>query len=153
MTEDKLKQKYKVFETLLETKKKRFDQLSNFQRDQVESINEADLDNNSIAENQTEQMLREARVENESLDHLKEEINYLEDYHSFGNKDEVGPSTLVKTSLANLVVSVPAKPFKVDGEEYYGVSTESPVYEALEGRKPGDTVEFNGQNVEIREVI
>ncbi len=153
MNEDKLRTKYKVFETLLERKKSRFNELSRFQRDQVNSINEADMDQDSIMEDQTEAMLREARVENESLDNLKEEINYLEDYKSFGEKNEVGPSTLVKTSLLNLVVSVPQRTFEVGGEKYNGISTKSPVYEALEGKKAGEKVEFNGQKIEIKEVV
>lgn len=153
MSEEKLKQKHKIFEVLLHKKQERFKELSNFQDDQLESINDADLDNNSIMENQTEQMLRETRVENESLDHLKQEINYLEDYQSFKENDKVGPSTIVKTDMANLVISVPQRTFEVDGEKFNGVSTKSPIYEALEGRTAGDKVDFNGQNIEIKEVI
>lgn len=153
MSEEKLKQKHKIFEVLLHKKQERFKELSNFQDDQLESINDADLDNNSIMENQTEQMLRETRVENESLDHLKQEINYLEDFQSFKENDKVGPSTIVKTDMANLVISVPQRTFEVDGEKFNGVSTKSPIYEALEGRTAGDKVDFNGQNIEIKEVI
>lgn len=153
MSEEKLKQKHKIFEVLLHKKQERFKELSNFQDDQLESINDADLDNNSIMENQTEQMLRETRVENESLDHLKQEINYLEDYQSFKENDKVGPSTIVKTDMANLVISVPQRTFEVNGEKFNGVSTKSPIYEALEGRTAGDKVDFNGQNIEIKEVI
>lgn len=153
MNEDKLRQKHKVFESLLARKKARFEELSNFQQDQVESINEADMDKSSIIENQTEAMLREARVENESLDHLKEEINYLEDYQSFAEKKEVGPTTVIKTNELNLVVAVAQRTFEVGGKKYNGISVESPIYEALKGKSAGDTVEFNGQKLEIKEVI
>lgn len=153
MSEEKLKQKHRIFEALLHKKQERFDQLSNFQEDNLESINDADLDNNSMMENQTEQMLRETRVENESLDHLKEEINRLEDYESFQQNDQVGPSTVVKTNIANIVVAVPQRTFEVDGEKYNGVSTESPIYQALEGKSAGDKVDFNGQQLEIKDVL
>ena len=153
MTDHRLKTKHKIFERLLKVKIKRFNEISDFQQDHVESINDADLDNNSIVENQTEQMMREARVENESLDHLKEEINYLEDYQSFKDKDVIGPSTVVKTNIGNFIVSVPATSFEVEGEKFTGISTKSPMYGAIEGKSEGDKVEFNGQDIEIREVI
>lgn len=153
MNEDKLQEKYKVFEQLLKRKKSRFEELSNFQQEQVESINEADMDQDSIMENQTEAMLREARIENESLDHLKEEINYLEDFKSFRAREEVGPSTLVKTSMGNFVVAVPEHLLEVDGQKFTGISTKSPLYEALEGKREGDTIQFNGQQVKINMVV
>lgn len=153
MTEDRLKRKYRVFEALLDKKKKRFDQLSEFQDDQLESINDADMDQNSIVENQTEEMLREVRTENETLDHLKEEINKLEDYKSFREKEIVGPGTVVITDKFNLVVSVPQRTFEVDGKKYNGISTESPIYQVLVGKTSGEKVDFNGQSIEINEVI
>lgn len=153
MTEDRLKRKYKVFEALLDVKKKRFDKLSSFQEDHLESINDADMDQNSIVENQTEEMIREVRNENESLDHLKEEINTLEDYKSFSDKEAVGPGTIVMTNKLNLVISVPQRTFEADGDKYTGVSTKSPIYEALAGKTAGDKVDFNGQTFEVKEVI
>lgn len=153
MNEDKLQKKYKVFEHLLRRKKALFEDLSNFQQEQVESINEADMDQDSIMENQTESMLREIRVENASLDHLKEEVNYLEDFKSFQVREEVGPSTLVKTSMGNFIVAVPEHLLEVDGEKFTGISTKSPLYEALEGKREGDTIRFNGQQVEINMVV
>jgi len=153
MTEERLKRKYKVFETLLDIKKKRFARLSDFQEDQLESINDADMDQNSIVENQTEEMIREVRNENETLDHLKQEINKLEDYKSFRDKEEVGPGTVVLTDKINLVVSVPQRTFEVDGNKYTGVSTSSPIYQALEGKSAGEKVDFNGQTFEVTEVL
>ncbi len=153
MTKDRLKEKHQVFEALLQQKKQRFEQMSNFQEEHLQSINEGDLDQNSIVENQTEEMLREVRTENESLDTLKEQINKLEDYKSYQDKDKVGPITVVKTDLLNLVVAVPQRTFEVNGEKYNGVSTDSPIYQALEGKAAGDSVEFNGKNIKVKEVI
>lgn len=149
MSEDKLKEKYKVFEALLAKKKEEFEKISNYQQEQLESINEADLDKSELIESQTENMMREMRTESQTLDHLKKEINHLEDYKSFQQKDEVGPSTLVKTSMGNFLVAVPEHLFEVNGEKYTSVSAKTPIYEALEGKKEGDTVQFNGQEVKI----
>ncbi len=153
MNTDKLKLKHSVFEALLNHKKAEFKKISDYQQDQLESINEADLDKSEMIESQTENMMREMRTESQSLDHLKAEINFLEDYKSFKNRDEVGPSCLVKTSIGNFVVAVPEHQFEVNDEKYTGISTKSPLYEALEGKTEGESIEFNGQNVKISQVV
>lgn len=152
MKEEKLETKREVFKTLLEIKKKQYNEIKKFQEEQLSSINDADLDRSEMIESQTENMMREMRVESASLDHLKEEINYLEDYNSFMDRDTVGPSTIVKTTKANYVVSVAEKSFTVQGDEYYGISTKSPVYQALKDKKEGDEVEFNGDTLKITTV-
>ena len=153
MNEEKLKEKHKVFEALLGRKKEEFSKISKYQQEQLNSINEADLDQSEMIENQRENMMREMRTESQSLDHLKSEINYLEDFQSFSAKTEVGPSTIIKTNIGNFVVAVPEHLFGVDGNEYTGISTKSPAYEAMVGKKAGDKLKFNGQDVEIKEVV
>lgn len=153
MKEDKLQYKHRVFAALLARKHQRFEEISDFQQEQVDSINRADLDESGMVENQTEQMLREARVENESLDHLKEEINRLEDYKAFQLKEKVGTGCVVHSSLGNFVVSVPAHPFEVDNRKYYGISVKSPVYKALEGHGAGEEVVFDQKKIVIEEVL
>ncbi len=153
MNEEKLKEKHKVFKALLDRKQEEFSKISKYQQEQLNSINNADLDQSEMIENQRENMMREMRTESQSLDHLKEEINYLEDFQSFTARTEVGPSTLVKTSIGNFVVSVPEHLFEVDGTEYTGITTKSPAYEAMEGSKEGDNLKFNGQEVKIDFVV
>lgn len=145
--------KQEVFRTLLEIKKKQYDRIKVYQRDQLNSINDADLDRSEMLENQTENMMREMQNESSSLDHLKTEIDYLEDYRSFGAREVVGPSTIVKTNSANYVVSVPENVFNAAGEWFHGVSTQSPIYQALLGKAKGDTVTFNGQEIKVLLVV
>lgn len=152
MNEELLKEKQRVFEALLQRKKEELSKISKYQQDQLESINEADLDQSEMIENQRENMMREMRTESESLDHLKQEVNYLEDYRSFRERNEIGPSTLVKTNIGNFVVAVPEQLFEVEGNEYTGISTKSPLYGALERKKEGDKVSFNDQEIEIKVV-
>ncbi|MDZ7846602.1 MAG: hypothetical protein U5L96_07455 [Owenweeksia sp.] len=83
----------------------------------------------------------------------REEVDYLEEYESYMDKETIGSSTVVKTNIGNFVVSVPLQVFTVEGETYMGVSTDSPIYEELEGHKEGDELEFNGQQIRIQRVI
>ena len=145
--------KQEVFKTLLEIKKKQYNQITEYQRSQLDSINDADLDRSEILESQTENMMQEMQNESTSLDHLKKEIDYLDDYRQFGAVETVGPSTIVKTNSANYIVAVPESKFEVAGEFYYGISTQSPIYEVLQGKGKGDEVNFNGQNIQIMMVV
>lgn len=145
--------KREVFKTLLELKKKQYHRIKVYQREQLNSINDADLDRSEILESQTENMMREMRTESSSLDHLKAEIDYLEDYNSFGAREVVGPSTIVKTNSANYVVAVPENIFKVGSDWYHGISTQSPIYKALLGKSKGDKISFNGQEIIVMMVV
>lgn len=151
--ESLLKWKKAVFDALLENKQKQFEEARDYQRSQLKSINEADLDQSEMLENQTENMMQEMRVESESLDHLEEEINTIKANRSLDAHTEIGPSTVVKTNIGNFVVCVPMKSFKVNGEEYRGISTQTPIYNALQGKGAGEKVNFNDQDIAVKEVI
>ncbi len=153
MDEKLLKEKRAAFQALLERKEKEFDRLSDFQEDQLESVNRADLDRTEFMENMVENRMRDLRIYNESLDHLKDEINQLSDYESFADTDEIGPRSMVKTSFGNFLVSVAEEQFEADGTKFTGISTRSPLYQALEGKKEGDTVKFRGQEIEVNTVV
>lgn len=151
MTKDKEKQE--IFHALLEKKRQQHADLSGFQEDQLESVNKADLDQSSMVENQRETMMRETRIENKSLDHLQREIEYLLGFEAYHEQEEVAPATVVKTNIGNFLVAVPEPEFEAGGEKFAGISTRSPIYQAMEGKKSGDKFDFNGNTIEIKEVF
>ena len=81
-TEEKLEAKRTIFKTLLAQKKQVYERLQNYQKEILQSVNQADLDQSEMIEDQTENMMREMRIESKSLDHLKKEIDKLESYDS-----------------------------------------------------------------------
>ncbi len=152
-TKEELQEKYEAFEALLQHKQKEYERLSEFQKEQLDSINGDDLDKSDTMESPTENLMREVRVEGSNLDKLKEQIEFLEQYKSFQNRDTVGPATLVKTNIGNLLVAVPEQEFKAGSKNYTAISTRSPVYEKLEGKKAGEAVNVNGQSIQIQSVV
>ncbi|MET4210931.1 hypothetical protein [Bradyrhizobium sp. LA2.1] len=42
--------------------------------------------------------------------------------------------------------------FVCDGSEIMGISTQSPIYVELEGKRDGDAISFNGRELVIEEV-
>jgi hypothetical protein len=50
------------------------------------------------------------------------------------------------------VVGVATQAFECDGLIYMGISTDAPIYEALEGAVAGDTVEYQGRKLKVQNV-
>jgi transcription elongation GreA/GreB family factor len=64
-----------------------------------------------------------------------------------------GFGSVVKTSLANYFIAIPAGELTVAGEKYYAVGAGSPIAKALTGKTEGDSVTFNGREFQIQKVI
>ena len=63
----------------------------------------------------------------------------------FSPKDAVGPGAIVGLDGQRYVVGVVVDEVEVDGQSYAGLSTDSPLYEAVEGLKAGDEYTFRDQ--------
>ena len=135
-----LKEKETVFKTLLNKKQKEFEHLKAFQEDQLESINNSQqLESHDIIENPNENQMREIRVESETLDELQKQIVFLEGFTFELEREEVAVGSMVKTNNGNFIVAVPQLNFKVDGKPFTAISAKSPLYQAMQGKKPGET--------------
>lgn len=74
-----------------------------------------------------------------------EEITEL----NFAPAETVAAGALVGFGGARYVVGVVSSPFEADGHTYEGISTDSPVYAAIEGKSVGDTFEVAGKTQTI----
>ena len=70
----------------------------------------------------------------------------------FGPKSRVEEGAAVQVDDRWYVVGVATQAFVCDGQTYMGISTEAPIYKALEGAMAGDGVEFRGRVWNIRAV-
>ncbi|NVO30533.1 3-oxoacyl-ACP synthase [Hymenobacter lapidiphilus] len=66
--------------------------------------------------------------------------------------DAVRPGALVNTSMGWFYLGISAGKLPLDGTDYFAVSAAAPVAAALAGRRPGDSVLFNGKSVQISAV-
>jgi hypothetical protein len=60
--------------------------------------------------------------------------------------------SIVETDLEMFFVSASIERFEADGQKVFGLSTKSPLYKAMEGKKTGDTFTFNKRTYYIKEV-
>lgn len=70
----------------------------------------------------------------------------------FSATDRVGPGAVVTFGGASYVVGVVSDPFESGGVTYEGISTNSPVYAAIEGLHAGDTFTVGGREQRLDEV-
>jgi hypothetical protein len=70
----------------------------------------------------------------------------------FGPKSTVTEGSLVRISGRYFVIAVSTSKFTCDGHEVMGISSKAPIFEAIEGARAGETVEFNGRKFVVEEV-
>jgi hypothetical protein len=70
----------------------------------------------------------------------------------FGPKSKVEEGAVVKLGGRFFVIAVSTDKFVCDGHEMMGISTQAPIYAALEGKRAGDSVSFNGKDLVIEAV-
>lgn len=63
--------------------------------------------------------------------------------------EKVGFGSAVKTSNVNYFISIPVGEVEAEGEKYFCVGANSPIAQALIGRKKGETMIFNGKEISI----
>lgn len=83
-------------------------------------------------------------------DHI-DKLDRLRDV-DFGPKSTVSEGALVRLSGRYFVIAVSTSKFVCDGREVMGISTMAPIFEAIEGARVGETVEFKGRKLVIEDV-
>lgn len=66
---------------------------------------------------------------------------------------QVQLGAMVVTDKQKLFIAIGLGEIKVDGETYFAISTQSPLYIQMEGKRPGESFEFRGVTHHIREVF
>jgi transcription elongation GreA/GreB family factor len=76
----------------------------------------------------------------------------LRQLNTLATDETIRLGSLVKTSLRNYYLSIGLGKIVLDKENYYCISTDSPIGKLLLGKKRGDTIAFNGVKDEIKEL-
>ncbi|SFT97628.1 hypothetical protein [Sedimentitalea nanhaiensis] len=71
----------------------------------------------------------------------------------FSLTDTVRPGAVVSFNNRHFVVVVSTARFDCDGITYMGISTQSPIYKAIDGLQAGDAFSFNGREMTLDEVL
>lgn len=102
-----------------------------------------------------EQVMPEVEAINRQLQFANEEMDLLYKLQNSEDvmRNEVNLGAAVETDKGTFFVSASIEQFNVDGEEMMGLSTKSPLFQAMSGKKKGDTFSHNDITYKIRDVF
>jgi len=129
---------------LQSTREKYFDYVADARLDRSEPIESDEQAQAEIASDLSEALDDTLHDHTDKLDKLREV--------DFGPKSIVTEGALVRLSGRYFVIAVSTSKFTCDGREVMGISTMAPIFEAIEGARAGETVEFNGRKLVIEDV-
>jgi hypothetical protein len=115
--------------------------------------NEESFDNSDVAANSSK--VSEINTLNDLLNFANTELKLLENLKSTEDvhRDNVSQGAVVVTNHNNFFVSASLEQFTVDRHLYVGISTSSPIYQAMQGKTKGETFAFNGTAYKIKDIF
>jgi hypothetical protein len=86
-------------------------------------------------------------------DRFEEQVHFYQRHRGvIETIDSVLPGALVKVNGHYFIVAVPTKVLRIGGIEQSGVSSDSPLFKAMEGLHAGDEFEWNNQTLVLKEI-
>lgn len=99
------------------------------------------------------QLLRKRDLHAEQYDKALKELDFLKSLKPDIQNSCVLINTLVITNRQKLYVSIGIGKISLPEGEFYAVSPQAPIFEALKEKVKGETVVFNGQKITVNELV
>jgi hypothetical protein len=115
--------------------------------------NEEEYDHDELS--QKNQASVDAGALNEALSLANEEMSFLNQLNATEKKIQtvVGPGAIVITNKTFFFISVSIEHFDVDGLNFFGISTKSPLYLTMKGLPVGSLFSHNGMTYKITDIF
>ncbi len=151
LTEAQNKTKQAIIETLLTIKKNSHANILLMQKqDMGEATETREEEHNVYETGKISQSLNRVEARAGALDSIQRDINILSNLEAIDPTEEVQLGDVLETDQGNFFVAVAADDFEVDGVTYRGISTDSPLFQALAGKQNGDKVTLNGNSFTLK---
>lgn len=99
------------------------------------------------------QLLRKRDLHAEQYDKALKELDFLKSLKPDTQNSCVLINTLVITNKQKLYVSIGIGKIGIPEGEFYAVSPQAPIFQALREKTKGETVVFNGQKITVIELV
>lgn len=120
------------------------------------TIGSRDSDSKSSAGDKHETSRATIQIEIEKLESQLNRLLILEKELSgihFRRKcTKVEPGCLVRTNHENYLLSIGLGKMNVEGQFFYAISMASPIGQVLQNKVTGDTIRFNGREIQILDI-
>jgi len=134
-----------ILENNAETARKTMNEI---QIDANEAEQEHDVFDGSRAE-----LLRERDIYAEQLQKAVDDIHILKKVSFDELEDKVEFGAVVITNKQKIFIALGLGKVEVDGDTYFVISKDVPIYKAMEGLQKGDTFQFNNTTFKIEDVF
>jgi transcription elongation GreA/GreB family factor len=94
-------------------------------------------------------LMRQIELFSKQLAQANLVLTTLQRIPSDKQNDKVEFGAIVTTNKQKLFVSAGLGKIELDGEEYFAISPNVPIFNALKGKKKGDSITFNGMEFVI----
>ncbi len=131
--------------TQVDTLKKQLNQI-------LESANDESDGEDEGGESFREQLQVEREMYNKKLREATETLEIVKRIDSKKYSDQISVGSLIKTSEQTFFICTSIGELKINGNSCFVISTSSPIYELLAGKKKGQQYKFRDKVVEILEV-
>lgn len=82
----------------------------------------------------------------------QKELHYLNSLNVENKCGEVEPGAVVVTETITFFIGVSSEKVEVDGQNFFGISTNAPIYASMKGLKKGDKFQFNETEYLVKDV-
>ncbi|MDO1450540.1 hypothetical protein Q0590_29965 [Rhodocytophaga aerolata] len=151
---DKLGLKKRILEESRNNQQLLRDDLRGSGQERVESVNQNDDDDfTDHFESTREEVMEEVNLVAPQADAAQAQLQLLDRMEVEALHEQVKVGSVVLTDQQNFFVSTSLPVFEVEGKQYLGVSTDSPIYHAMKDKKKGDSFTLNDVQYHIKEVF
>lgn len=99
------------------------------------------------------QLLRKRDLYAEQYEKALKEFGYLTKINPENQQKLVEVNALVITNKQKLYISIGLGKIETSEGDFFVVSPLAPIFQSLKGKKVGESIVFNGQKIEIKDVI
>jgi hypothetical protein len=118
----------------------------------LESANNENEGEDEGGESFREQLQVEREMYNKKLKEATENLEIVRRIDPKKYSEQISVGSLIKTSEQTFFISTGLGELKINGLSCYVISTSSPVYNMLSGKRKGEKYQFRDKTVEILEV-
>ena len=138
---------------LIRRKSLELKKLSESQKDRLDDANEIDSDKRNTIESPQEGEMDEVKQNAETLDRVSRDLNKFKTISKDTAYEKVSFGALVHANNHYFLVAAPFAEIDYHDKKIYGISTDSPLFKAIEGMGKGDKATFKGTDYKIDDVI
>lgn len=129
-------------------------------KERINSLTEAEGLGNEEHYDSTDQITNsqkaiEINALNELLEFATSELELLEIIKSTQHMERDRPAlgAIIDTNRGTFFISASLEQFVVAGTKFIGLSTKSPLYSAMDGKKKGNSFSFKGNHYKIKDIF